>query len=297
MQVYFKGGFLMKPFNLIFNSPLLILLLIFTNSILSFGYPQNSIRSVDSSDQQNPILNYHKSFHLADVETLGIEDSVPFQNQKISSIDQNDTIFLDLPASTLVGNSIEFPVNFSSDDYVYAVDFALKYNNQNVEFDTIINITPGLNYLYYLNPNDSVLRFTSYRLGQIQNGSNVVKLRFTSPNGIICYTDFTILTGYLNGDQCSIVSDSCSQIPNSIDSPSNSPLISIFPNPANNALNIKSPPFSYLEIFDSRLNLILEMNLDDSLSSIDVSDFGAGIYFLKFASNGVISWEKVMIAR
>lgn len=287
----------MTPVKFILNNSLLILILVFANSILAFGYELDLIQIENFPEQQIDSINKQCLFDNKVSDVLSIEVEEQNQARNNFTIDQSDTVFLDLSASTLAGNIIEFPVNISSDDYVYAVDFALKYSNQNVEFDTIINTTPGLNYLYYLNPNDSVLRFTSYRLGQIQNGTDVVKLKFTSLNGIICNSDFSYLTGYLNGDQCSIVSDSCSQVPNFVLEPLRYPSINIYPNPANYSFNIKTTGVSYLEIYDSRLNLILEKNLEESITAIDVSDYRAGVYFLKLTSNADIKWEKVIVAR
>ncbi|MBL0341815.1 MAG: hypothetical protein IPP71_13300 [Bacteroidetes bacterium] len=39
------------------------------------------------------------------------------------SIDTLDTVVFNLTNATIVGNMLEFPVTFHSDDYVYSMDF------------------------------------------------------------------------------------------------------------------------------------------------------------------------------
>ena len=124
-------------------------------------------------------------------------------------IDQNDTLKFNIPEGFLNGNIIDIPVSVSSDDTVYSVDFAIKYNFLNVEFDSIINLTSGLQYLYHLNPFDSVLRFTSNRLVPIPNDSSLILIRFKTFTGQICAFDFDSLVAYLNGDICTAVATGC----------------------------------------------------------------------------------------
>ncbi|MBL0341814.1 MAG: hypothetical protein IPP71_13295 [Bacteroidetes bacterium] len=126
----------------------------------------------------------------------------------------------------------------------------MKYNNQNVEFDTLINVTNGLNYLYYLNPNDSTLRFTSYRLGQMQNDSAVVWLRFSSLSGYVCVNDLNSLTGYLNGDQCSYKVTDCDTISTQAANIQGKDAIAMYPNPANQFLYLKIQKIIHFKLSD-----------------------------------------------
>lgn len=66
--------------------------------------------------------------------------------------------------------------------------------------------------------------------------------------------------------------------------------ISIYPNPSNGILNINKNSLvqiSKIRIFDSRANLLKEMNADNEnqFSSINLSELSKGIYFMEISNN------------
>ena len=64
---------------------------------------------------------------------------------------------------------------------------------------------------------------------------------------------------------------------------------SLFPNPTNNILNVKSQELVDIEIYDSIGNLVLNKN---STKSIDVSKLSNGIYFVNIISGSKTTTEK-----
>ena len=64
---------------------------------------------------------------------------------------------------------------------------------------------------------------------------------------------------------------------------------SLFPNPTNNILNVKSQELVDIEIYDSIGNLVLNKN---STKSIDVSKLSNGIYFVNIKSGSKTTTEK-----
>jgi hypothetical protein len=195
-------------------------------------------------------------------------------------IDQDDSVKFNIPDGLINGNIIDVPVSISSDDTIYSVDFAIRYKFQNIEFDSIINLTPGLQYLYHLSPVDSVFRFTSNRLTPVPNDSTLLMIRFRTFTGQICAFDLDSLISYLNGEPCEAIASGClitSQ--HEIENPELSDLL--FPNPATSRIQFRA---------DIRQGLLLVMNtqgvsvLKKFLSGPETIDLGAlpkGLYFIR----------------
>ncbi|HMT30178.1 MAG TPA: T9SS type A sorting domain-containing protein [Bacteroidia bacterium] len=267
-------------------------------TILFFGqtFAQNSnSEKINFEFKENLNLNYT----IPETRKFDKQELINYLKleQVSSSIDTSDTVVFDLYKANIIGNQIEFPVTFHSDDYVYAMDFELKYNNQNIEFDTLINLTNGLNYLYYLNPNDSTLRFTSYRLGQMQNDSTVILLRFSSFTGNLCTNDLNSIKGYLNGDQCSHKVTDCDTTTTFTQIPNPASQIEIYPIPAADKLFINAMENCQIEIIDSKGDFCLstEYIIPHSGEPLDISQFKRGIYFIRITSEKYSIAKKIVI--
>lgn len=124
--------------------------------------------------------------------------------QKVQTIDALDTVVFDLSQVVISGNHVTFPVSILSDDSVYALDFSLKYNQANLDFDTIIDLTNYLQSFSFFNTNDSTLRYTSSSLQAVSNDTPLVSIGFAILGTQINNADLNNLKAYLNGTQCSI---------------------------------------------------------------------------------------------
>ena len=89
-----------------------------------------------------------------------------------------DTLRLNINSSFFSGTYVEIPVMFSSGGNVFSVDMALRFDSNRLIFDDVVNPASGLQYLYYLNPNDSIWRFTSFHPLGLQAGNPILYLRF-----------------------------------------------------------------------------------------------------------------------
>jgi len=215
-------------------------------------------------------------------------------------IDTMDSVVFDLFNNTVAGNQVLVPVSFNSNDFTYALDFSIRFNYPYVEFDTLMVVANGLNYLYYFNPNDSTLRFTSYSLGQMINNSTVLMIRLNSTNGFVCINDLNTITGYLNGDKCSYKVTECDT--SSLSFNENEILLqeSIFyPNPANDKINFKNKNISLIEIINTSGQIMLSKNIskDNKNIEMDITRLNQGIYFVKTSIHENISVRKLLISR
>jgi uncharacterized repeat protein (TIGR01451 family) len=70
------------------------------------------------------------------------------------------------------------------------------------------------------------------------------------------------------------------------------PLINLYPNPASNLLNIETGQPMQIEILNLQGQIIKRFKTNEGQTSIDVSGFPAGLYFLKAATENNISVKK-----
>jgi hypothetical protein len=119
------------------------------------------------------------------------------------NIDSLDTVFFNLAAATCNGSVMSVPVSIYSDDLVYSIDFALKLNQPEIEYNSILSSNGNLFYSANFNVADSTLRFTSFSIVEIDTGINLFSVQFNIGPEYIDMTDFPVYSALLNGDNCS----------------------------------------------------------------------------------------------
>ena len=192
---------------------------------------------------------------------------------QIHAIDYQDTLFFDLSAASFTAGLVQFPVYFRSDDTIYAVDFAMKFNQQIIQYDTIIGLLPSLNANFFLNPADSTLRFTSYDLNPIGNYQYVAWIKFYTQSTSISSLDFSNLEAYLNGFSCTYF---FLEGVNAINTP-NEKAVRIYPNPTSGLIRMEGAENAQLDIFDMQGAL---------MRTFGKSSLGTRAFDLSFLENG-----------
>ncbi|MBK9048975.1 MAG: T9SS type A sorting domain-containing protein [Bacteroidetes bacterium] len=207
-------------------------------------------------------------------------------------IDNQDSVYFDLFNSTVVGSTIEFPVFIKSDDVINALDFSFKYNENELEYDTIINLTNYIQHLSYYNPGDSTVRFTSYSFTQPYTvDTALVLVRFTVLTGVFCSNDLLNAEALLNGDGCSEIIIECQST--GIADEFNETSVSVYPNPSDKTLFIDVDKMSVLDIYDiSGKNYLIDFPLEENFTNeIPTHNLADGVYFLK------IKYEEKMVVK
>lgn len=210
-----------------------------------------------------------------------------------------DTLVYDLANALKNGSSINFPIFTRSSNTIYSVDFAIKFKQANITFDTLISLEPSINYLYYFNPNDSILRLTSYSLNPIISETKLFNIIVSSMNNELCLSDFQNSQVYLNGDVAANKITDC-VINTAISEPNESATaIKLFPNPANNYLILENGNFSWMDITDTHGKVVLtRMDVNSQNSVIfDINMLSPGSYFVKLYHDGSVSAHKLLIIR
>lgn len=205
--------------------------------------------------------------------------SKPMQAQSSLLINNLDSVVFDIEQSTISGGFVEFPVKFLSDDSIFALDFSFKYNQLNFLYDSTINITTGLTALAHYNPNDSIVRVTSYSLSTLPNDSPIVKLRFQVLSGTFCNADVNTVKGYLNGDLCSNKLVNCNTT--GINETGFDKMIQVFPNPSSGVVHVNIPADgATLSITDLYGKIMLAETGASRQHTLNLSSLTAGLYFI-----------------
>ena len=70
--------------------------------------------------------------------------------------------------------------------------------------------------------------------------------------------------------------------------------VTVYPNPANDVINVKGEDIQHVEIYNSIGLKVLDKNVNDS-ESIDIANLTSGIYFVRTVDNkGKVSTTKIV---
>jgi hypothetical protein len=123
----------------------------------------------------------------------------------ILNVDQYDTIRFDFSQAVCTPTYIQIPVSMSSDDQVYALDFALKFNPSEITYASFVSYKPYLNVAANYNAADSTVRFSSFSFSQtIEPNTPLLAVRFNYGSlNQVNFSAFDSVETQLNGDYCS----------------------------------------------------------------------------------------------
>lgn len=219
-----------------------------------------------------------------------------YENSSQCSISY-DTLVHDLANALTFSNQITFPVFTIAQNWIYSVDFEIKFSRPNITFDTLICLDSNLNYLYYFNPNDSVLRLTSHSLIPIPTGSPIFEIKISSLNNEVCVSDINYAKAYLNGDLSINTITNCI-INTTIEANTNiEPLLKIFPNPANESVSVLhdfSDEVFITDVNGNVLNLVTHIQNNNTLV-LETGSLASGIYIVKICNKHSVITKKFII--
>jgi hypothetical protein len=208
-----------------------------------------------------------------------------------------DKVIFDLTKSIVNGNTVEVPVLFQSSSPVVALNFAMKFDESNLSYNSMVNFKSNTDASAYLNPNDKTLRFTSYNtdLAAFSADQSVASIRFETKNGEVDASQFSSLLGLLNGESVEVEVKGNKTV--GINSLSGDNSVSIYPNPTNGILNVTSISDATIQLFDvTGKEILLETTVNASKTvQVNVSDFSNGVYFVKIYNNDFVSIKKFVL--
>lgn len=205
---------------------------------------------------------------------------------------QNEKVVFDLSKAIIKDGYADVPVSVVSENSVNSLDFAMELNSENLSYVTVVNHTGYLQTLANMNDGDKTLRLTSYSLQNYEKNSSLVSVRFALKSGKINESDLTSVEAFLNGEKVSAEVRGARFV-----SSENENLVSIYPNPAHEVMNVLVSADATVQLLDLEGKQVLfETSVNaDQKHEISTQNFAAGIYMMKIYNNDFVSMKKVVI--
>lgn len=254
--------------------------------VVPFCLPLPNLSADTSSDCVTLITETYKGILLGDVN--GNYSTAGNGNLKIDT--EAGKVVLDLTKAVTVDGYIDVPVYASAAGSVNALDFAVKFNESKLSFNSIISTDENLETLGNFNAGDNTLRFTSNSLQNYSLGKPVATVRFTT-KGDVTKSDFNSLEGYLNGDRVGMEINT--------DESASDYNVNIFPNPASDVLNVVSSEDATIQLFSVNGSLLFKsdnVNANEKLQ-INTANLANGVYLLQVSNTNFVTTKKVVIQK
>jgi hypothetical protein len=208
------------------------------------------------------------------------DNYVPDESIYSNLVDDKDTIIYDFAAAFLNGNKLAIPIFIKSDEQIFSIDFSLNFNESVLKFDTIIKVATELEMAYFVNPNDKKLRLTGYSIKEFATDKKILTAYFTIIAPVVRSTDIFNISSFLNGDPCSTKLSQNIFMNTALSDISDDNIYKIYPNPAQNILNIECQEKSSIFITDIYGKNVLTILDTKNKEILDLKSFSKGIYIV-----------------
>ena len=238
---------------------------------------------------KNNLLEKQTSVYLNNIHVTG-------RAIQTSSIDQLDSVLFDLSQAVFTSNTVEIPVSIVSNDTIFALDFSFQYNQNNILYDSIIDLTNYMVSSSFYNMVDSTVRFTSYGTQSYSLGTVLVSVKFNLLNGMLGVNDLLSLTAYLNGDPCSIILKG--NLPTNVyDNEKNNDQIKLYPSPAFNSFHITSSFDGIMSIVDLNGRVVIKTRniFKNQDHLVDIRSLPNGNYWVLLSNEGILRTRKLTV--
>jgi hypothetical protein len=216
----------------------------------------------------------------------------------IATIDSGDSVFFDLINVTVTGNLLAVPVYMKSDDVINALDFKIKYNHDNLLFDSVQLISNCFDQTtYFESPFDSSVRFTSNSFQNYPSDTLLLNLYFNILGGVYNDSDFYNQTAFLNGITCT--AHLVVPPPLSVSELNEIPNLKLYPNPVVNELLISGEKLTGIQIIDINGKLVDSYAPSFVFNDyrMDVSKLNQGSYVVKISSGKLIAIKQIVVSK
>lgn len=209
----------------------------------------------------------------------------------LKSSEKNAVVF-DLANATVNGKFVDVPVYFASNEEVTSVDFAVRFDREALQVESIVKNAAGLESADFYNTKDNTLRFTSYSLNALEAGKNLVTVRFNTNGNELKSSDLTSVSAYVNGNPASLKVADAKGLQTEV-------ALNVYPNPAADVLNVEVSVNAKLQLMDvSGRSILFETDaVANRKAEINVSGLANGNYMLKVYNNSFVKVQKVVIQK
>ena len=205
----------------------------------------------------------------------------------------NGAVVLDLASAVKEGNTFRIPVSFESTESANALDFAVRFNENNVSFSELNNVAVGMEASSFMNQADRTLRFTGFDVANFTVGSTVAELVLQSNNETISEKDIIADLALINGKPVDVKFEKSSEAIQSVFN------VSIYPNPSNGAFSVQATENAIVDVYDMNGKQITASQVISSNGkvNIDLNNVEAGVYLVRVQNETFSTTKRIVIEK
>jgi hypothetical protein len=205
----------------------------------------------------------------------------------------NGAVVLDLASAVKEGTTFRIPVSFESTEATNALDFAVRFNENNVSFTELNNVAVGMEANAFMNETDRTFRFTGFDVANFTVGATVAELVLQSNNETISAKDIIADLALLNGKPVDVKFEKSSEAIQSVFN------VSIYPNPSNGAFSVQATENATVDVYDMNGKQIIASQVISSNGkvNIDLNNVEAGVYLVRVQNDAFSTTKRIVIEK
>ncbi len=206
---------------------------------------------------------------------------------------ENGAVVLDLASAVKEGNTFRIPVSFESTESANALDFAVRFNENNVSFSELNNVAVGMEASSFMNESDRTFRFTGFDVANFTVGATVAELVLQSNNETISEKDIIADLALINGKPVDVKFEKSSEAIQSVFN------VSIYPNPSNGAFSVQATENAIVDVYDMNGKQITASQVISSNGkvNIDLNNVEAGVYLVRVQNETFSTTKRIVIEK
>ena len=206
---------------------------------------------------------------------------------------ENGAVVLDLASAVKEGNTFRIPVSFESTESANALDFAVRFNENNVSFSELNNVAVGMEANAFMNETDRTFRFTGFDVANFTVGSTVAELVLQSNNETISEKDIIADLALINGKAVDVKFEKSSEAIQSVFN------VSIYPNPSNGVFSVQATENAIVDVYDMNGKQITASQVISSNGkvNIDLNNVEAGVYLVRVQNETFSTTKRIVIEK
>jgi hypothetical protein len=246
----------------------------------------------------NDILDFSAEILLSGTDETPLDNVYAFHQTVVGSYDPNDLICVegDVVASTEIGNYLHYIANFENTGTDTAVNIVVKMDIDPTQFDPnslrILNSSHPARIIVMGNKAEYIFQDINLSIGGHGNILLKIKTLNNLTSGDIVANKADIYFDY----NLPVTTNDAETAFQMLDVPKNDldQSISVYPNPANNVVNIKADSeIKSVEIYDLQGRILQISQTNENNPVLDISNKQTGIYFLKITSEKGMKVQKL----
>jgi hypothetical protein len=261
------------------------------------GYSKNNV----------PVVNFNLDANVTNYSTCPLVETETYKGIMLGDANgsyatlaastglksENGAVVLDLASAVKEGNTFRIPVSFESTESANALDFAVRFNENNVSFSELNNVAVGMEASSFMNEADRTLRFTGFDVANFTVGATVAELVLQSNNETISEKDIIADLALINGMPVDVKFEKSSEAIQSVFN------VSIYPNPSNGAFSVQATENAIVDVYDMNGKQITASQVISSNGkvNIDLNNVEAGVYLVRVQNETFSTTKRIVIEK